>query len=70
MSPQMSRRLHALLAAPLLLMSCLSNFYFFCGAQVFVSSLLALTGALYVLCAHNARNSYKTRNKQTNKQLF
>ena len=34
MSPQMSRRLHALLAAPLLLMSCLSNFYFFCGAQV------------------------------------
>ena len=30
----MSRRLHALLAAPLLLMSCLSNFYFFCGAQV------------------------------------
>jgi len=34
LSPQMSRRLHALLAAPLLLMSCLSNFYFFCGAQV------------------------------------
>lgn len=34
LSPQMARRLHALLAAPLLMMSSLSNFYFFTGVQV------------------------------------
>jgi len=33
-SQQMARRLHALLAAPLLVMSSLSNFYFFAGTQV------------------------------------
>ena len=33
-SDQMARRLHALLAAPLLVMSSLSNFYFFAGTQV------------------------------------
>ena len=34
MSEQAARRLHALLASPVLLMSCLSNFYFFAGTQV------------------------------------
>ena len=28
------RRFHALIATPLFLMSCLSNFYFFAGKQV------------------------------------
>ena len=34
MSEQAARRLHALLASPVLVMSCLSNFYFFAGTQV------------------------------------
>ena len=34
MSEQAARRLHALLASPVLIMSCLSNFYFFAGTQV------------------------------------
>ena len=33
-SERMMRRLHAVLASPLLLMSSLSNFYFFAGSQV------------------------------------
>ena len=37
MSPQMARRLHALLATPLLVMSSLSNFYFFAGTQVWAA---------------------------------
>ena len=34
MSEQAARRLHALLASPVLIMSSLSNFYFFAGTQV------------------------------------
>ena len=34
LSGRMVRRLHALLAAPLLVMSSLSNFYFFAGTTV------------------------------------
>ena len=34
MSGQAARRLHALLASPVLVMSSLSNFYFFAGTQV------------------------------------
>ena len=34
MSEQAARRLHALLASPVLVMSSLSNFYFFAGTQV------------------------------------
>ena len=34
MSDQAARRLHAILASPVLIMSCLSNFYFFAGTQV------------------------------------
>ena len=34
MSERMARRLHALLSSPLLVMSSLSNFYFFAGTQV------------------------------------
>ena len=33
-SPPMVRRLHAVLASPLLVMSSLSNFYFFAGTPV------------------------------------
>ena len=34
LSGPMSRRLHAMLAAPLMIMSSLSNFYFFAGTEV------------------------------------
>ena len=34
MSDQAARRLHALLASPVLVMSSLSNFYFFAGTKV------------------------------------
>ena len=38
LSGQMMRRLHALLSAPLLIMSCLSQFYFFAGTRVRMQS--------------------------------